>query len=819
MITPEDWQSIQAHFNRLCNLAPPDQKADLDRLALPGPIHEQLELLLASDGGLDLDAFAGEVGRLALELDESSLVGTSVGTYRLVSLLGAGGMGDVYLAERIDGRFDARVAIKFLTAGGVRGQRLFDRERRIQARLNHPAIARMIDAGEHDRCGAYLVMEYVDGRPLNRFVEEERATPMHIIGWICRAAEAVAYAHQNLVLHRDLKPDHLMVTLDGALKVLDFGVAALLDQEPSINQATARDSFTPRYAAPEQLLGQPATTRTDVYALALILFELLAQGVNPFGNDSEQLIARKLGGRQDPLPAVPHLNRRRQTDLACIIEKGLALDPAERYAGPAAFAADLDAVCADRPIALRPPSALELCGRWLSKNRLAGTAILFAIFALLGGAATATWFGHRAQAERDAAMLEAAKAREVAAFLESIFETSSPGMDKGPDMLARDLLVGGRERIATELFEHPEIAATLELSIARSYLNLGMYDEALAVLQTDRPGIPPALDGERRLLSVRLDNLAGRYAVALQRLSGNWSMRLEPNSRAAAEVARSMARLNLGEHEPAERAAMRVMDLADDTPEGLDLKLAARTLQGAVAFDRGDYAAAQRIYSEIHRLTLERHGEISDRTGLALHNLAGLAFMAGDLEAAARSYRDAIRTYMAYFGAENRAVAMSLRSLGLTYRRLGHAADAETTLRGAMAAAENWNGRESALYQEAALQLMEVLILQDRRAEMLSLLRELPALAEGDSLNHREVACRLQRLREIFDRDKAGSDTCLEDLEVADYVNAFDRFLLARATSLRHPELLEQMRAEAIQRASALVPPDPMLVAALERLQ
>lgn len=819
MTTSKDWGPIQAIFDQLCDLPPLDQQMELDRLDLNGDIRTRIEQLLRFDGGVDLDLLVGDVGRIARELEESNLIGTVVGAYRLTRLLGEGGMGDVYLAERIDGRFDSLVAVKFLVNRGIRGQLLFDRERRILARLNHPAIARMIDAGEHDCFGAYIVMEYVDGLPLNRFAAKTGPAVLEVIGRICRAAEAVAYAHQNLVLHRDLKPDHLMITPDGALKVLDFGVAALVDQDPTAGQATVRDSFTPRYAAPEQLLGQTATTRTDVYALALILFELLADGDNPFGSDAEQMVARKLGAEQDRLPVVRQLSRRQQLDLACIVEKALALEPAERYAGPGLFAADLEAVCADRPIALRPPSSYELFARWQKKNRLAGAAMLIAVLALVGGATAATWFGYRAQAERDAAVVETAKAREIASFLESIFRSSSPGIDRGPDVLARDLLEGGRERIGKELTEQPEVAAALELAMARSYLNLGLYDEALSLLASDRPGIAPALAGERQLLSARLDNLAGRYDAALRRLDGAWPKVLQPNQLAEAEVARTIARLNLGQTDAAERAAMRVIDIADDTPEGLDLKLTARSLQGAVVFQRGDYAAGQRIYTEIHLLTLQRYGETSDRAGLALHNLAGVAFMAGDLEAAVATYEEAVRIYTDFFGADNRAVAMSLRSLGLSYRRLGRWQNAEAALRRSMAAFEAWNGRESAIFQEAALQLFEVLLLTGRDDEMLLRLRELPALVKGDGPTDQATACRLLRLRQVYDGVAADSTSCIESLSVGDYTRAFDLFLGVIASAADNAGEVEAARAGALSMAVELVPPDPLLVAAIEGLR
>ena len=815
-MTPADWAIVQKHFEALCDLTPEDQAAALDRLALGDESRAQLEQLLAFDGAADLDEVAGQVGQLASALDGASLAGSTIGAYRLIKLLGEGGMGEVYLAERADGRFDAQVAIKFVATQGGSGQRMFDRERRILARLNHPDIAYMIDAGEHPRFGAYLVMEFVDGLPLDRFLAESAPGPLEILAWIARAARAVAFAHQNLILHRDLKPEHLMVTGDGQLKVLDFGVAMLLEPESGQLESTARPSFTPRYAAPEQLLDQSSTTRTDVYALGLILYQLLGNGVSPFGDDPQRLAERKLAGQAARLARIDGLRARQQRDLSAVIDKAIARRPEDRYPGPADLAVDLEAIGQDLPTAVRRASLPELCWRWFQRHRLAGAAMLVAVLALVGGTGFSTWFAHQAQLDRDAALFEARKSLEIANFLESIFETASPGIERGPDLRARDLLQQGRERIATELADEPVVAASLELSMARSYLNLGLYQDGLALLQSSRPDLPPLLTAERQILSARLIALIGDFEQSLAELDLVELDGLPGNVVAEAAVLRATALINLGQSELAEQAARIAVETADSSDKGLDMQLAGKGLQGAVAFGRADYQTAQIIFTDIHQLSMQRFGAINDMTGMALNNLAATAFMNGDLETSLRSALAAVDTYEQFFGVDNRAMALALRGLGLTYRRLNQIEQADATFLRTAAALKDWNGDDNLLYQEAVLQRLELLALLGRHTELLELLAELPPADVPGGLDSRAVVCRLDRLKQVFGGAPLSGSDCMAGLSLPNYVQAFDLYLrVLEAQAAGSPQLAE-IHAAAAQTISELLPPDPLLNAAVD---
>ena len=831
-MSPEQWQQVQRHFHALCNLSKAEQTSTLAGLSLEPLVLQQLRQLLDADSGADsestsLDQLVSKVGQIAGELQDHQRIGAVVGAYRLIRLLGEGGMGDVYLAERSDGRFEAQVAVKFLATGGRHNQRLFDRERRVLARLKHPDIAHLIDAGEDGRFGAYLVMEYVDGQALDQFARVNAISVPARLRWISRAARAVAFAHQNLVLHRDLKPDHLMVTNDGRLKVLDFGVAGLINPQAGADTQQTQASFTPLYAAPEQLLNQAASTRTDVYALGLILYQVLSGGSSPFGDDPEQVSERKLSEQAARLPALPGMPARQTRDLRLIIEKATARDPLRRYAGPAEMADDLERICTDQPISLRAPAMPEASWRWLLRHRVASVALAIAVLALIGSAGFSALFAHRAQIERDVALVEAEKARSIATFLESIFETASPGTDSGPDMRARDLLEHGRERIARELIDQPAVAASLEIAIARSYLNLGLYEDALAVLETQRADIQPQRAAERLLLMARLDTLIGDHRRALTRLDGAQLVGMPGNLGAEAHIIRATAHINLGKPQLAEQAARTGVAEADDTPAGLKMQLSAQTLLGAVALGRGDLDTAKAIYSEIYRLSRLHHGEVNDITGMALNNLAGVAFMSGDLITARDAYLAAIDTYEQFFGVDNRAMGLAQRSLGLTYRRLGQAKASEQTLRRAMSAFEGWNGRDNLLFQEAAIQLMELQLMLGHDGQVRQLLNSLPVAEVPGGTDNQAVVCRLYRLHETmtdgpFDERAAlppPSGNCLDGLNLPEYVWAFDLYLQARHSQLHNDGLLAERIRAARALTAALVPPDPLLLDAISQLQ
>lgn len=813
-MTPEQWAEVQRHFEALCDLPAEIRQHRLARLAVSEEVRAQIASLLDFDDTDALEAMAAGVRRLSGRVGAEDLVGECVGPWRLVRTLGEGGMGEVFLAERADGRYEATVAIKFLALGGSRAQYLFERERQVLARMTHPGIARLLDAGEHPRLGAYLVMEYVGGEPLDRLAG--RLSVSAVLARMAQAARAVAFAHQNLVLHRDLKPDHLIVTTEGELKVLDFGVAALLEDGAAAAQLTGHDSFTPRYAAPEQILRQATTTRTDVYALGVVLYELLCGGVNPFGEAGEALIRRKLADRPRRLPRVAGLRPRQFRDLQAVIGRCIAADPTRRYASASELAADLEALLADHAVQARSPGLVEQLQRSLARHRLAAAAFVLALLAIGVGSTASLLFAWQAQRERDIAVAEANKARQITTFMESIFQTSAPGVDQGPETTARDLLDRGRERIAEELADQPQVAAHLQRAIASSYMFLGLHHEALSVLDEVLPDEPPESLARRDLLAARILLLQGRYAQALARLDAAKPELTDRLDRAQAALSRAMAEINLGQPEAARHSAGLVIELADDSDEGFSKRLGAQNLLGVIAYNRGDYEAARSAFKAIYQMQHQRHGEGHGATGMALLNLGGAAFSQGDLNAALSYYQRALAIQEQYYGVDNQSVAMVLHALGKTYHWLGDADSAEAALRRSMAAYEVYGGRERHYWRNALLALVELLVLTGRDEAAGALLAEMPIVAVDGPAHEQQVSCRLETLKKTLNLPAAECDGIVHG---TDSVRAMSHYLEARNLHQQgNPDYLDEV-AKARKILTVMTNPDPHLSAALNVLE
>lgn len=819
MVSSSDWETLEAHFEALCDRPRDEQLEALEALDLPAELKTELASLLAFDhptGGLD--DLSRAVKDVSQGLNNEDLIGRTIGSYRLTRPLGAGGMGEVYLAERDDGRFEAKVAIKFVAASNLRAHALFERERQVLARLNHPGIARIIDAGEDERLGAYLVMEYVDGQAIDEAATADGPGPRQILRWIADAAEAVAFAHQNLVLHRDLKPAHLVIARDGTLKILDFGVAGLLDQRSSDGLSTAQGSFTPRYAAPEQILNQPATTRTDVYALGLILHERLAGGHGAFGDTAEAMSERKLADHRQPLPPVTGLARTQQRDLGAILHRCLAREPSGRYSGPADLSSDLQAVLNDAPARARRPGWVESGWRWARRHRIASGALALALCSIVLGTALVLRFATQAELDRQRAVAETNKARASTEFLADLFSGSTPGRSQGPETTARELLDRGRERMHEELADQPETRAYLEWVIARSFMFLGLYDEALALIETPAPSASLSLTDDRHLLKGRLLAFKGQFLDVLAHLETLELDRLDPLQRAQAELSRSTALVNLGDTAAAKQAADEVLRWAGQAEDGLKMRAAAQNMLAVIAYNDRDLDRARAGFEELLATRIRQYGESHAQTALVIHNLAGVSYALGDLSSALEQYERSAVLFEQHYGVQNRSFAMVQRALGMTLRKLGEAQQALERFDRTLDVIDAWSGSDNPLWREVLMQKVELLVLIDRETEARAALQAFGPMDPAHWEGRQSVACRWARLRAVLLLPEDTARWCDGLGAEPDHLRPgqdYLRALIARAA--RTPDF-EAHRARAIESIDLISPPDPLLVAAIRRL-
>ncbi|MEA2564290.1 MAG: eukaryotic-like serine/threonine-protein kinase [Acidobacteriota bacterium] len=408
--------------------------------------------------------------------------GERIGPYRLLSLLGRGGMAEVWLAERSDGEIEYRAALKLIRPelGTEAILARFLRERRILARLEHPAIARLLDGGRSESGEPYFVLELVDGTPITDWCAARGASLEERLRLVIEVCEAVDYAHRNLIVHRDLKPANILVDQAGRPKLLDFGIAKLIAPEPTGERAVedATRLFTPSYAAPEQILGQPVTTATDIYALGVLLFELLT-GEKPHLRAAALLpdLAREIGGEILERPSerlrrsAPSEARRLAGDLDTIVAKALHREPERRYASASALADDLRRHLSGHPVAARPDSFAYRGGRFMRRHRWAAAAALLVVASLVTGMATALWQARIARAE-------ARRADRVRGFLVEIFREADPSRTQGATITAREILETGAARVERELAGEPAVSAELLDAISQVQFSLGLFEAA-----------------------------------------------------------------------------------------------------------------------------------------------------------------------------------------------------------------------------------------------------------------------------------------------------------------------------------------------------
>ncbi len=510
-IDPDLWARLGPLLDQALEVPAAHLPAWLAALRTDDPVMaDRLESLLAREarlreelpGAARVEAFLGRGG--------SGLAGQSIGNYTLKSPLGQGGMGSVWLARRNDGRYQGQVAIKLLNLAlvGRAAEQRFVLEGTVLARLNHPNIGKLLDAGVSEIGQPYLVLEYIEGERIDEYADNRRLGPRPRIELFLAVLDAVASAHANLIVHRDIKPSNVMVATDGTVKLLDFGVAKLLDHGRLGGPGTLTEeggrAFTPEYAAPELFLGEPVSTATDIYSLGVMLYVLLS-GRHPTGSQFETPAAYLFAAvNTDPLrlsdavtpgsdplddatiqqaavrSATPgRLRKLYHGDLDTILAKALKKRPEERYQTVASLADDLRRFLADQPVVARPDSWAYRTGKFLRRHRVAAAATVVAVAALLAGTGVAV--DQMLEARRQLERAREAKRRSATTttFEALLFRLIGPG---SPPMTYEQLLEKGREALERQYRRDPRGATQLALQFARNYERDGQVPTALTIL-------------------------------------------------------------------------------------------------------------------------------------------------------------------------------------------------------------------------------------------------------------------------------------------------------------------------------------------------
>src|SRR6266849_6752690 len=483
-LEPGQWQALSPYLDEALELAPERLAAWLESIREQNPsLASDLHTLLKEHEALGNEGFLQASAAVSCGAPVS---GQSVGAYALESVIGQGGMGTVWLARRTDGRFEGRAAVKFLKVAlvGGAGEERFKREGSILARLAHPNIAHLIDAGLSASGQPYLILEYVEGQQIDRYCEQNAIGLEARIRLFLDVLAAVAHAHANLIVHRDIKPSNVLVTREGQVKLLDFGIAKLLEEETGVTVLTREGerALTPAYAAPEQVIGRAVTTATDVYALGVLLYLLLA-GKHP-SESALQSPADLIKAIVDTQPLRPSetaaatakLSRALRGDLDTIVSKALKKSPAERYPSVTAFADDLRRYLAHQPISARPDTIAYRARKFVRRNYLAVGLAAAAFIATLAGIIGIAFQARAARIERDFALRQLSRA-------EAINDLDNFVLSDAPPTPMNDLLERAERLVARRKTGDDADRIERLIAIAGRYLDHSEYVKARRVLE------------------------------------------------------------------------------------------------------------------------------------------------------------------------------------------------------------------------------------------------------------------------------------------------------------------------------------------------
>jgi serine/threonine-protein kinase len=495
-VDKDNWNIVKEHYAKLLEMDPAAQADFLVKLRAEKPeVADMLQSLLdeelRSRGDLDLPAFSKI--KENQEHKTPDLIGKQIGKYKLNFLIGVGGMGQVYLADRTDLEAHQQVALKVINAGFLNEiyQKRFDRERKILSKLNHPHITRIYDGGIADSGAPYIVMEFVEGRPIMEYVAENRLSLEKRIELFLDLCSAVAYAHQNFIMHRDLKPGNILVTNHGIVKVIDFGIAKILEDNESDEDLTVMGyiPLTPAYASPEQLRGKPLTVASDIFSLGVILYELVT-GAKPYpgSTKSGMALTQRLNHQHDtPRPSSRIIEgigpdqkawqKKVRGDLDNIILKALKEEPSERYKSVDQLAEDIERYQKDYPVIAQPDSIGYRFKKYARRNRSLVSLGLLLVIILIAGITATLWQARIAKIERDHAQLEAARAQQITTFVTDLFDSSDPDNTVGKVITSGNMLDQGSQKLA-QLAGPPALQAEMYRVIGDLYRKQQLFDQA-----------------------------------------------------------------------------------------------------------------------------------------------------------------------------------------------------------------------------------------------------------------------------------------------------------------------------------------------------
>ena len=704
--------NLRELFEAALALEPSARAGFLEAQCTDADLRACVESLLRADAAEDEPVSSARVDDLAHAIGDASASapppGSRIGPFEIVRVIGEGGSSTVFEAHRELEGARQRVALKLLRQNllSPEARRRFGREQRALIRLQHPNIARMIEAGLTPEGLAYIALELVDGVPITDFARinalgaRER---LQMFATVCRAVDA---AHRALIVHRDIKPSNVLVTTDGEVKLLDFGIAKLLADETG-PEATVLPAFTPAYAAPEQVDGGAITTATDVYALGVVLNEVLT-GTRDSGHAS-----RTPSGGSDAEPNAvrgPITRRRMRGDLEAVVAKATDPDPDRRYASAGALTEDIERLLGDRPVHAQPQTRWYRMRKFVARHKggVATTvAFLLAIFAALG---IAVWQARIAQANARAARAHASRAEAVRQFMVGVFENASPDVSGGKPITAQELLAKGGQQVDAGLRGEPALEVDVLTLLGQLNIEISDFDKAHALLAraldaSTRSGVPT---------DVRVRALTGMAWIEVE--TGNYDAALDHA-----------------------RQALTLLN-QEELPDAADVANAHQMITQALVGrgDHKDIEAMLRANLARDEAALGRANEYVADQWLQLGVELGEQ---GRYDEAESAFRNAIDAYRLGFGENSNRVAHTLNEYSNMLDDKGDLAGSEAALRRALAIREATVGANHHDTITVAGNLLYVMEAEGRYAEALpQRLALLDRAAEAGTLHERDIS-------------------------------------------------------------------------------
>lgn len=672
-------------------------------------LHAELQSLLVCDEE-DGDPLARSIAANTLEHFSQApyWLGRELGNYRILRELGHGGMGSVYLAERADREYESQVAIKLIRGlPGTEALAHLRRERQLLASLNHPNIARLLDGGTSVEGQPYLVMEYIEGLTLAEWAQQRAPAldaRLRLFQALCRG---VHHAHQNLIVHRDIKPGNVMVREDGAPVLLDFGVATLAAGDDGVAQAPQAQAVTREYASPEQIAGQAVTTVSDVFGLGLILHELLCGAAfRTAGTGSKAASRASRIARQSAFEWIRDEASRIEGDLDRVVARALAEDPAHRYQSASALADEIDAYRAGLPLAAGPDRATYRAMKFARRHRAGVIAGVLAIACLAGAAAWLTAERSRALHAERAARLEAHSSQQVTQFLLHLFKGADPETARGRDISARELLDSGRVALQTGLADQPDVKARLLEALGEIYTSIGLPQQSTALLAQAvallrAPGADPLALALALHEACRASSKTSQYAQALAACKEALALRETHLAPGDVDVGHTLDALGVVEQSRGDlagagrdyRRALAIFTTAG--PAYRDEMASTHHNLGWLALHSGDYVQALNEYRRALEAKRALFGDAHPRTLNSFSGVARAEQALGNLDAAQRDFERILALRIRVNGADSVPTAQAHNALASAMHDVGDYADAGTHYRTALALEEKLEPADS----------------------------------------------------------------------------------------------------------------------------